>query len=109
MFSGIVEETGVVRRVQARPGGNTLSIAAKRVLEGTQIGDSIAINGTCLTVISFDDSQFSVEAVPETLRCTNLGALQEGQLVNLERSLAANGRDFVLNQKKRRIPFFLEL
>lgn len=92
MFSGIVEETGIVRQIEARSGGNTLSIAAKLVLDGTQIGDSIAINGTCLTVINFDDRQFTVEAVPETLRCTNLGTLQTGQLVNLERSLAANGR-----------------
>lgn len=92
MFSGIVEETGIVRQIDARSGGNTLSIAAKLVLDGTQIGDSIAINGTCLTVIGFDDRQFTVEAVPETLRCTNLGTLQTGQLVNLERSLAANGR-----------------
>lgn len=92
MFSGIVEETGIVRQIEARSGGNTLTIAAKHVLNETQIGDSIAINGTCLTVIKFDESEFTVEAVPETLRCTNLGTLQKGQLVNLERSLPANGR-----------------
>lgn len=92
MFSGIVEETGVVRRIERRPGGLTLTIGADRVLEGTGIGDSIAVNGACLTVVAFDEGSFTIEAAPETLRRTNLGAVSEGARVNLERSLAANGR-----------------
>jgi riboflavin synthase len=92
MFSGIVEEVGVVQAVEQRAGGATLWIQANKVLEGTRIGDSIAINGTCLTVVELDSEGFSVELAPETLRRTNLGELRLASQVNLERSLAANGR-----------------
>ncbi|HBY98264.1 MAG: riboflavin synthase [Ardenticatenaceae bacterium] len=92
MFSGIVEETGSVRQIERRPGGLTLSIGAKVVLDGLNIGDSVAVNGTCLTAVTFDAEGFAVETTPETLRRTNLGDLVEGARVNLERSLAANGR-----------------
>jgi riboflavin synthase len=92
MFSGIVEETGVVERIIKRPGGTTLTVRANIVLEGVKIGDSIAINGACLTVVHFDAAHFDVELAPETLRRTSLEGLQANDLVNLERSLAANGR-----------------
>ena len=92
MFSGIVEEMGSIDRLVERPGGTTLRIRAEAVLEGIKIGDSIAINGACLTVVNFDAECFDVELAPETLRKTSLKALQTTDAVNLERSLAANGR-----------------
>lgn len=92
MFSGIVEETGVVERLVERPGGTTLKVRAETVLEGIKIGDSIAINGVCLTVVNFAAGSFDVELAPETLRKTSLQALQANDAVNLERSLAVNGR-----------------
>ncbi|MGH2366860.1 MAG: riboflavin synthase [Chloroflexota bacterium] len=92
MFTGIVEEVGRVGAVEARPALTRLRIAARRVLDGIAIGDSMAINGACLTVVEHDGSSFAVEATPETLRRTNLGSLGEGDGVHLERPLAANGR-----------------
>ena len=88
MFTGIVEEVGIVRALQS----GRLSISATEVLKGTRLGDSIAVNGTCLTVTNIGHKTFSVDIMPETLRRTNLGALLPGQGVNLERSLAADGR-----------------
>jgi riboflavin synthase len=88
MFTGIVEEVGKV--VSASSG--SLKIAADSVLEGMQQGDSMAVNGVCLTVTAFDKKSFSVEVMPETLDKTNLGLLRPGDGVNLERPLAANGR-----------------
>lgn len=88
MFTGIVEELGAVREV--RDGG--LVIAASRALEGTKLGDSIGVNGTCLSVTAFGADWFSVDTVPETLRRTNLGLLRPGSPVNLERSLRAGDR-----------------
>ena len=88
MFTGIVEEVGVVREV----GANRLVIAAKEVLQGTKPGDSIAVNGACLTVISLNDDSFSVDVMPETLHRTNLGGLRYGDHVNLERALVVGGR-----------------
>ena len=92
MFTGIVEEIGRVARIEARPGLTRLTIAARTVLEGTRIGDSIAINGACLTVVRRDSASFGVEATPETLRRTDLADLAEGDGVHLERALAADGR-----------------
>jgi len=83
MFTGIIEEVGVARSV--RPG--QLSISGEMVLEGMKPGDSIAVNGVCLTVTSIDSHSFSVDVMPETLRRTNLGGLHHGDQVNLERAL----------------------
>ncbi len=88
MFTGIVEEVGKVKG--ARPG--KLSIGAKKVLEDTKPGDSIAVNGACFTIIELSPDSFSVDVMPETLRRTNLGALRPGDGVNLERPLAVGGR-----------------
>ena len=88
MFTGIVEEVGSVRAV----GDGSLVIGASEVLGDVKVGDSIAVNGACLTVTTHDDSSFSVDVVPETLRRTNLGELEVGSPVNLERSMPANGR-----------------
>ncbi|MGI8552481.1 MAG: riboflavin synthase [Dehalococcoidia bacterium] len=88
MFTGIVEEIGNVR---SHPEGG-LEIEAKIVLDGTRLGDSICINGTCLTVTQLGEDWFRVDTVPETLRRTNLGDLAAGDPVNLERALAAGAR-----------------
>ncbi len=88
MFTGIVEEIGTVRSIQS----HRLSIFAEKVLEGTAEGDSISINGACLTVVSLGSNFFSVEMMPETLRRTNLGLLHSGQKVNLEHALTLKSR-----------------
>ena len=88
MFTGIVEEVGLVEAA----GGGGLSVGASRVLDDLGLGDSIAVSGVCLTVTRLSASGFSVDVVPETLRRTTLGSLGAGDPVNLERSLAANGR-----------------
>ncbi len=88
MFTGIVEEVGKVKSVQ--PG--KLTVTAERALEGTKLGDSIAVNGACLTVIAIDGAAFSIEVMPETLRRTNLGQLRPSDGVNLERALAMGDR-----------------
>lgn len=92
MFTGIVEEVGRVQRLWQADGGWQLRIAAAGVLADMQLGHSISINGTCLTVTHFDKNAFTVGLSPETLRCTNLGELETAAEINLERSLAANGR-----------------
>jgi riboflavin synthase len=92
MFSGIVEEIGIVERIAQRPGGTTLTIRARQVLEDAKVGDSLAINGACLTVVRHTTNTFDVEMAPETLRKTALGRLHLGAAVNLERALSANGR-----------------
>jgi len=88
MFTGIVEEVGTVK--SAEP--NRLLISASEVMSDLKIGDSICVNGTCLTVTTRDDTSFSVDVVPETLRRTNLGTLKADSSVNLERSMPADGR-----------------
>lgn len=88
MFTGIIEEVGAVRA--AGPG--ILTIAAKTVLEDTKKGDSMAVDGVCLTVTELSPDSFSADVMPETLRRTNLGLLRPGDVVNLERPIAAGGR-----------------
>ena len=88
MFTGIVEEVGSVRAA----GDGRLVIGASEVLSDVKVGDSISVNGACLTVTTHDDSSFSVDVVPETLRRTNLGELEVGSAVNLERSMPAYGQ-----------------
>lgn len=87
MFTGIVEEIGTVTRVAQGSKGHEIRIRAERALDGTELGDSIAVNGTCLTVAGLDDSTFMVGCAPETLHRTNLADLVPGDHVNLERSL----------------------
>ena len=88
MFTGIVEEVGIVKAVSS----TGLTVAAAKVLEGTGPGDSIAVNGVCLTATDLSGDLFSVDVMPETLRRTNLGSLRPGDGVNLERPLAVGGR-----------------
>lgn len=92
MFTGIIEEIGTVRRIERGAAGARLTIGAKAVLEGTKIGDSIATNGVCLTVVSMTADSFSADVMAESLRRSGLGQLQRGSPVNLERAMAANGR-----------------
>jgi riboflavin synthase len=88
MFTGIVEEIGIVKEASR----DWLTFEACKVLEGTKVGDSIAVNGVCVTVISLENHGFSVNVMPETLRCTNLGGLHYNDQVNLERALIFGGR-----------------
>lgn len=86
MFTGIVEEVGTIKKVAAMDGGKELTIGAS-FADDVHVDESIAVNGVCLTVVSFNDQTFHVQCVDETLRKTNLGDLNEGDPVNLERSL----------------------
>jgi len=88
MFTGIVEEVGRVTSAQS----GKLIISASDVLQGMELGGSIAINGVCLTITNFNTSSFSVDIMPETLKRSNLGLLSAGDEVNLERPLALGGR-----------------
>lgn len=92
MFTGIIEEIGTVRQLKETPDGVVLAVEAATVLQDVHEGDSIAVNGTCLTVTDFDEEVFTVGLAPETLRRTSLGVLGPGDGVNLERSMPANGR-----------------
>ncbi len=92
MFTGIIEELGHVRDRYAAGACERLVIASAVVLGDVTMGASIAVNGTCLTVVEWGDDWWAADAVPETLRRTNLGALSIGDRVNLERPLAASAR-----------------
>src|SRR5437870_950379 len=87
MFTGIVEELGAVRRVIPMATGAHLEIEAHTVLEDAHLGDSISVNGCCLTVVALDAGCYRVDVVEETLRMTCLGSLRAGDRVNLERSV----------------------
>ena len=88
MFTGIVEELGVVAKIS----NNAMTVQASKVTEDLKLGDSIAVNGTCLTAVNFSRTEFSVDLSPETMRRTSLGQLSEGSPVNLERALLASDR-----------------
>ncbi len=88
MFTGIIEEKGKVLRTEP----DKLHIRAQKVLEGTKVGDSIAVNGVCLTVTALDGSLFTADVMPETMQRSSLGTLRSGSGVNLERAMAADGR-----------------
>jgi riboflavin synthase len=92
MFTGIIEATARIERVEPKGGGSRLTIATARPLARLTIGESIAVDGACLTVTSLRDRRFTVEVSPETLRRTTLGALAGGDRVNLERSLRVGDR-----------------
>lgn len=92
MFTGIVEEIGTVKSIQNQGKTLLLNIAAKLVLNDTKIGDSISVNGVCLTVVKLFSNSFTADIMPITYQKTNLHKLQSGRLVNLERAMAANGR-----------------
>jgi riboflavin synthase len=92
MFTGIIAELGTVAATEPVNGGARLVVAAAPTLEGLTIGDSVAVNGVCLTVVSRTAEDFTVQVVDESLSRSSLGSLEEGSPVNLERPLAADGR-----------------
>ena len=92
MFTGIVEEVGTVRALRRGAHSATLSIDARTVLENTRLGDSIAVNGVCLTVTSLGATHFNADVMHETLNRSALAGLSVGARVNLERAMPANGR-----------------
>lgn len=92
MFTGIIEEIGTILQREETANRCALTISAKKVLTDTKIGDSIAVNGVCLTVTDFKKDSFTADVMPETLRRSSLGQLKTGSAVNLERAMAADGR-----------------
>lgn len=92
MFTGIIEEVGMVKSIKMGAKSAIITIQADKVMEDIHLGDSIAANGVCLTVTAFDKNSYSVDVMHETLRRTNLGSLKSGSRVNLERAMAADGR-----------------
>ncbi|MBI4212772.1 MAG: riboflavin synthase [Chloroflexi bacterium] len=92
MFSGIIEEIGRVSRLDRDAEAVRLSVDASQILDGLKVGDSISVDGACLTVTEFDGCGFSVGLAPETLRRTTLGALEPGNPVNLERAVRPGDR-----------------
>ncbi len=92
MFTGIIEEMGTVRALQRSGASARLAVAADKVIEGTMLGDSISVNGVCLTVVAMGKADFSADIAAETLNVTNLGSLTVGAKVNLERALQLSAR-----------------
>ena len=92
MFTGIIEEKGSVRYIQLAGESGVLAVKAKKVLEATKVGDSIAVNGVCLTVTSLQRDGFTADVMAETVRRSNLGNCKSGSSVNLERAMEADGR-----------------
>ena len=92
MFTGIIEEVGEIRGISLTGTSGTIGIWARKVLEGTKIGDSIAVNGVCLTVVTLQPDGFQADVMAETVRRSSLGILRPGDRVNLERAMAADGR-----------------
>lgn len=93
MFTGIIEEIGTVKKIQkVSDQAVTMTISSSKILEDVGLGDSISVNGICLTVTHFTSDYFEVDAMPETIKATSLNSLKKGSSVNLERAMAANGR-----------------
>lgn len=92
MFTGIIEEIGTVQHVRTSGHSMELTIAAQEVLTDVRLGDSIAVNGTCLTVTAFTGGTFTADVMPETFRATSLHNARTGTRVNLERAMPADGR-----------------
>ncbi|WP_195267845.1 riboflavin synthase [Eubacterium sp. 1001713B170207_170306_E7] len=92
MFTGIIEEMGTIQSIRRGAASSVMTLEAGIVLEDTQEGDSIAVNGVCLTITDFSSSDFTVDIMHETLTRSSLSTLRPGDVVNLERAMAANGR-----------------
>lgn len=92
MFTGIIEEIGTIKNISGGTLSARLHIEAKHIMEDVKIGDSIAVNGVCLTVCTMTTTSFEADVMNETLKRTSLGKLSKGSKVNLERAMAANGR-----------------
>lgn len=92
MFTGIIEELGTIKRIALSGSSGQITVNAKKTLEGTKIGDSIAVNGICLTVTSLQGDGFTADVMAETVRRSSLSNAGNGDFVNLERAMAADGR-----------------
>ena len=92
MFSGIVEEVGHILSIGDNPDGRRLKIGCKTIMADAKMGDSISVNGVCLTIVQFEDAWFLVDVTKQTLSCTSLGLLKQGSKVNLERALKVSDR-----------------
>lgn len=92
MFTGIVEEVGHVTALRAKPQAMELTVACSLILDDVKRGDSISINGVCLTVSHFDQNSFTVDVIPETVKSSTMSELRTGSRVNLERAMPATGR-----------------
>jgi riboflavin synthase len=92
VFTGLIEEVGSVLRLERRGEGAHLYLRARKVLDGTKLGDSIAVSGPCLTVVALTGDSFAVDCMPETLERSTIGDLKPGDEVNLERALALGDR-----------------
>ncbi|MCQ6558088.1 riboflavin synthase [Paenibacillus mendelii] len=92
MFTGLIEEIGTLKRVFKQGEAMMLTFEASRILSDVMIGDSISVNGVCLTVTEFNRSAFTVDVMPQTFRHTNLKDIRSGESVNLERAMKAGGR-----------------
>ncbi|WP_077324516.1 riboflavin synthase [Virgibacillus siamensis] len=93
MFTGIIEEKGIVKKMKRVSEQSVeMTIGSEKVVEDVRLGDSIAVNGICLTVTKFSAADFQVDVMPETIKATSLDSLTAGSSVNLERSMPANGR-----------------
>ena len=92
MFTGIVEEIGTIEGISINRSSNVIQISANKVLEGTVIGDSIAVNGVCLTVTDISNNSFNADIMPETLNRTYMKNLHKGDKVNLERAMLIGSR-----------------
>lgn len=92
MYTGIIEELGTIKRIALSGSSGQITVNAKKTLEGTKIGDSIAVNGICLTVTSLQGDGFTADVMAETVRRSSLSNAGNGDFVNLERAMAADGR-----------------
>lgn len=92
MFTGIVEEKGIIERIRKGRNSAEISVRASRIMDDVKLGDSIAVNGVCLTVTSFDSGGFTADVMHETLNRSSLARLRSGSMVNLERAMKADGR-----------------
>ena len=92
MFSGIIEKTGRISRIERNSDGARLAVSVDSFMDGVKLGDSIALNGTCITVVSFDSSSFESDLSNETLKKTTLGNLEVGDDCNLEKAMLLNER-----------------
>lgn len=92
MFTGIIEEIGTIGNMQGSEDAIQITIHAAKIIHDINLGDSISVNGVCLTVTEFTARSFTVDVMPETVKATSLNSLKAGSSVNLERAMAANGR-----------------
>lgn len=92
MFTGIIEETGIIKKVNAASHSSSIWIKAGKIMKDLKLGDSVAVNGVCLTVAKIENKQWQADVMPETMKRSNLGLLRSGDTVNLERAMKADGR-----------------